>query len=52
MRPNLQETVDLVTFTEKNFIENFIFCAVVLSVFTQTRILDFQRANVQPLEKG
>ena len=30
MSPNPQETADLVTFTEENLMENFIFCAAVL----------------------
>ena len=29
MWPNLQETADFVTFTEKSLMENFIFCAVL-----------------------
>ena len=33
MRPNLQETVDLVTFTEEIFNGNFIFWAVMLKWF-------------------
>ena len=28
MRPNPQETADLVTFTEKYLFESFIFCAL------------------------
>ena len=28
MRPNPQETANLVTFTEESLMENFIFCAV------------------------
>ena len=32
MWPNPQETADLVTFTEKPLMENFIFCAVAKTV--------------------
>ena len=33
MCPNSQETEDLVTFTEKSLIENFIFLSSVLDTF-------------------
>ena len=34
MWPNLQETADLVTFTEEALMGNFIFCAVMFLSFT------------------
>ena len=46
MSPNLQETVDLATFTKEILIENFIFCAVnvvdhleVLQVYQSDQII-------------
>ena len=42
MWPNPQEIADLVTFTEKSLIENFIFCAVYVLSFCYFRGLSLR----------
>ena len=49
MWQNRQETGDLVTFTEKSLMENFIFCAV-LFVYTQRTIQDSCKHNIKSFE--
>ena len=41
MCPNPQETEDLVTFTEKTLLENFIFYAVIFTVCKKSHIHNF-----------